>query len=149
MPAGVLASGSPANGPIAQRSGAAVYVPFMSDEIGLEELSQLALKLTFRMLEELERRMDEPAKEGGAFGLSGKSPAQYKSLGTDLTKNVRALTGMLREARAQKKDAYALFKKMSAAERNEVVLTHCRNNLSTDQQKDLIQMLLAEINEGK
>lgn len=119
------------------------------EEIQLEQVTELALKLTFIMLEELQRRMYVPAKDGAAFGLEHKTSAQYKSLGTDLTKNVRALTGMLREARAQKKDAYALFKKMSAPERNEVVMGHLREHLTLDQKKDLIQVLLGDINQER
>lgn len=118
----------------------------MTDEVSLEQVTELALRLTYQMLVELERRMAAPAKEGAAAGLAHKTAAQYKGLGTDLTKNVRALTGMLREARAQKKDAYALFKKMSLAERNEAVLVHVKTHLSRDAKLDLVQELMREVN---
>lgn len=116
-------------------------------DVELEKVTALALSMTHDMLLELQRRMYAPAKEGQAIGLEHKSPAQFKSLGTDLTKNVRALTGMLREARAQKKDAYALFKKMTLAERSEVVIAHLREHLTVEQKKDLIQLLLGQVNE--
>lgn len=118
----------------------------MSEEVTLEQVTERAIRMTDRMLAELERRMDAPAKEGAEAGLEAKTAGQYKSLGTDLTKVTRALTGMLREARAQKKDAYALFKKMSLAERNDAVLNHVRTHLSREAKQKLVSELLAEIN---
>lgn len=118
----------------------------MAETPSLQDVTERALRMTDRMLAELERRMDAPAKEGAAEGLEHKSSAQFKALGTDLTKNVRALTGMLREARAQAKDAYALFKKMTAAQRNEAVVHHVRTQLSRDQKLDLVQELMRDVN---
>jgi ABC-type transporter Mla maintaining outer membrane lipid asymmetry ATPase subunit MlaF len=118
----------------------------VNEEITLEQVTERAIRMTDRMLAELERRMDAPAKDGIEAGLQHKTAGQYKSLGTDLTKVTRALTGMLREARAQKKDAYALFKKMTLAERNEAVLNHVRTHLSPDRKRELVQQLLADVN---
>lgn len=122
-------------------------------DVELEKVTALALSMTHDMLLELQRRFAAPVTgrngEVGREGLEHKTSAQFKALGTDLTKNVRALTGMLREARAQKKDAYALFKKMTLAERSEVVIAHLREHLTVEQKKDLIRLLLGQVNEER
>lgn len=117
----------------------------MNEDVALEAVADRAIRMTDRLLADLERRMDAPAKEGQAAGLDQKSASQFQRLGTDLTKVTRALTGMLREARAQKKDAYALFKKMTLAERNEAVLNHVRTHLSREAKMNLAQQLVAEV----
>jgi len=115
------------------------------EEITLESVTERALRMIDRMLADLERRMDEPVAEGLASGLENKTAMQCRSLGNDLTKVTRSLTGMLREARAQKKDAMALFKRTSVAERNAIVLDHVRNHFSRDAKMQLAQQLMDEV----
>lgn len=96
----------------------------MTEKPLIERVSNDALELTQKWIEQIRSMMDQGGEPGSGAGMSRMDPMQQSIVTGLLAKLMRAATGMIKEVRSLQKDAKDAAEGMSAQQKLDFVIRY-------------------------